>query len=1244
MSRLHRNWLVALALLLVLAATALVWALYSEAGLRLVLGRVLASTGGKLTIESAEGRLAGPLVLRKLRWRDTGVDVQIGQVTLDIAPFALLGKVAHVENLAITDAIIATTTTQTPPSDAPLPLQPPLDIQLDRLVIERVRLQRDGAETFVADRFSTSARWQRDSRLTIEKLALQAPQGEIRLDGEITPLAEYRGKADGRFRWQLDGTDYAGTLSAVNDGNLPRATLQLQAPLALQASVNADASNQPLATRDWLFALKAERFDARKLLKDSSLKTLALDLTGRFSATRGELAGTVDIDEYTVQVEPARYRLAQQTLVIEALSATSPMLPGRLDLSGELPLSADASAHLSATWKDLLLPAALVGQELAGSGNLRLAGTTRQFTLSAEMQIGPPGRPTDISLAASGNNERIALEHVLLQQHHNGKPAGSLNASGEVSLKPVPGWKLEVSANQLDPGTIAAGWPGTLNLQFATEGQQAADGVSATLKMPKLDGSLRQRPITGTADLRIAPGPAIDGTLALASGDSTLAVRGYGSETMTDAHMGFTLASLGDLLPQAQGRLRGQLGIKGRWPALTLDAQADGTGLVYADSRAASLTLSANIADLSAARGRLELLATGVNAAGQPFDRITLAAKGDRDSHELSAGALGSVLSTQLQLRGKLSGENWSGALNALTLELKDQPPWALEQPAALSYATGTTTLGELCLAAQGPRLCISGQHAADGSMQGRYRLERLPLATLTALSAPDTTLELSGEINGSGNLRRSAQGALDGSARISSAAGRIAYTDRPDQALLAYSDLAMDAAFSPSSQRLVVQGNLADGGSISGSLDASGAEQDLSGQIQLKLGNMSFVELFSSELAGTKGQLDGRLVFGGTVATPSASGQILVDGFVTEVPEAGLKLADGKIQVDLDNRGSVAISGSIRSGQGQLKISGSSGISADAPLDILIEGEDFLAADIPAAHLVLSPKLRVRRNEQGLVANGEIGMPRADIDLTRLPGGGAAKISPDVVIVDTDAAEHQAAQPITADVTVKLGEAVKLKGFGLDGKLDGQLVVVERPGRQTTGRGEIRVGGTYKAYGQDLKIQTGRLLFASTAIDNPGLDLKAVRELRDVTAGLRVQGTAQAPLLTVFSEPALEQSEALSYLITGRPLSALKSGEGDLVGAAAQALGSATGDLLAKSVGARLGVDAAVSDNAAIGGAAFTVGKYLSPKLYLSYGVGIFTPGEVITLRYKLSRLWELEAQNATTENRAGLNYRLEK
>jgi translocation and assembly module TamB len=72
---------------------------------------------------------------------------------------------------------------------------------------------------------------------------------------------------------------------------------------------------------------------------------------------------------------------------------------------------------------------------------------------------------------------------------------------------------------------------------------------------------------------------------------------------------------------------------------------------------------------------------------------------------------------------------------------------------------------------------------------------------------------------------------------------------------------------------------------------------------------------------------------------------------------------------------------------------------------------------------------------------------------------------------------------------------------------------------------------------------------------------------------------------------------------------------------------------------------DIGVSNNDALGGtSAFTVGKYLSPRLYLSYGVGLFDPGQVITLRYLFSHRWNFEAQNATDFSRASLNYRLER
>lgn len=1239
------KWLAAVLgfVVLVLAAAAF-WLLRTESGMRFALGQVTAATQGKLTIGTGEGRLTGPLVLRGVHWRDTGVDARIGTVQLDIAPLALLGKVAHIENLQLADVAVTTTTQPpAPPSDEPLSLQPPLDIRVDSLLAERIRIHHDGADVFAADRFATAARWTRGG-IAVDTLSLRAAQGEVDFKADISTAGDYRGAADGRFRWQVEGTDYAGTLNLASDGNLPAASVHLQQPVVLDLLIRAEASNLPLPERNYQFQLTAPAFAATKLLKDTALKTLGLDLAGTISAKHGEFRGMIDVDDYRVVIDPARYRLDGKIIAIESLAVTSASVPGSAELKGSVPLTGDAPAQLELVWKDVVLPAALAGQEIASRGSVTLNGTLRQFALAGDLSVGPPGQPADITLAVSGNDERIALERVQLQQQRGGKPAGSLTARGDVTLKPATGWKLDIGTDQFDPGAFAAQWPGAITAKLATEGHSDGTGLSASLQVVQLGGSLRQRPIKGTGGLRVAPGLVIDGALALASGDSTLTLKGRGGKNATDAQIGFTLVSLGDFLPQAQGRLRGTFDVRGQWPALAVSGRAGGSGLAVDGHRVTSLELSADIADVNAPRGSLELLATGVTTGGQQFDRISLDGKGDREAHELVFDARGDALATQLQLRGALKGGDWSGTLSQLRLAPKGQPEWNLEQPATLAWTGGAAKLGELCLAAQGPRLCVSGSQAADGSAEGRYRIERLPIALLAAIASPDATFVPSGEINGDGSVRRSAQGALEGSAKIVSAEGRIAYPERPDQPLLAYTGLALDATFAAQAQRIAIQGQLSDGGRIDGTIAIDGAERNLSGQLALGLGSISFVELLTTEVANTKGKLDGRLAFSGTLAAPAVSGQVLLEGFATEVPEAGLKLIDGKVQVDLDGDGRVAVTGSIGSGSGRIAIAGNGGLDATAPLEITLQGQDFLAADIPAAHVVISPKLLVRRNEHGLDVEGEVGMPKADIDLTKLPGGGVAQTSPDVVIVDAQAVEGKDALPITANVTLRLGDEVKLKGFGLDGSLNGQLVVVERPGRQTIGRGEIRVGGTYKAYGQDLKIQTGRLLFAGTAIDNPGLDLKAVRELKDVTAGLRVQGTAQVPVLTVFSEPALEQSEALSYLVTGRPLSGLKSGEGDLVNAAAQALGSATGDLLAKSIGARLGVDAAVSDNAALGGAAFTVGKYLSPKLYLSYGVGIFTPGEVITLRYKLSRLWELEAQNATTENRAGLNYRLEK
>jgi translocation and assembly module TamB len=55
-----------------------------------------------------------------------------------------------------------------------------------------------------------------------------------------------------------------------------------------------------------------------------------------------------------------------------------------------------------------------------------------------------------------------------------------------------------------------------------------------------------------------------------------------------------------------------------------------------------------------------------------------------------------------------------------------------------------------------------------------------------------------------------------------------------------------------------------------------------------------------------------------------------------------------------------------------------------------------------------------------------------------------------------------------------------------------------------------------------------------------------------------------------------------------------------------------------------------------------FTVGKYLTPELYLSYGRSLITGENLFRLRYDIYRRWQIETQSGS-ESGADLYYKLE-
>ena len=174
---------------------------------------------------------------------------------------------------------------------------------------------------------------------------------------------------------------------------------------------------------------------------------------------------------------------------------------------------------------------------------------------------------------------------------------------------------------------------------------------------------------------------------------------------------------------------------------------------------------------------------------------------------------------------------------------------------------------------------------------------------------------------------------------------------------------------------------------------------------------------------------------------------------------------------------------------------------------------------------------------------------------------------------------------------------------------------------------------GSYRAYGQSLDIQSGKILFAGGPVSQPGLDIRAARYPDpDVTVGVHVRGSLTEPELTLFSDPTMTQSEQLSWLLLGRALDQTSGQQSSLVARAALALGSSKGNQVLQNIGDKLGVDVGLGAGAGESSSetALTVGRYLSPRLYVSYGLGLFDQVSTVSMRYSLSSHWALETSSS--------------
>jgi autotransporter translocation and assembly factor TamB len=693
------------------------------------------------------------------------------------------------------------------------------------------------------------------------------------------------------------------------------------------------------------------------------------------------------------------------------------------------------------------------------------------------------------------------------------------------------------------------------------------------------------------------------------------------SEAGDDATLNLQLDDLGRWVVGARGQLtlQGRAGIQDRH----LSISGTGSNLHFGEVEIpeASLKLDYGIAG---SEMDLRLQAPTLRRGEYHLDNVEFAASGNPAQHQLQLQSRGRIAG-RLQLDGETRQGQWQGILQPTELATS-AGTWSLDQPVPLQWEAAQHTLKVAAHCWQHPEFTLCS-------------------APLKMGSKGDIALQLQGDVsafNGllpvgltaRGTLHSQLQLAWNGSA-LSTLEGAARVTELEVERLFGLGERvsiswdSIDLSASRQGESLVVSADVVRQGRrvLAGeALLPATAQESLTGSVTLDSLQLVTFAPWVTELSTLQGAVSGRVALGGTAADPTATGSLqLQDGKLAVVGNptelTGLNLV---LQINGD---SAQLQGQGLLGGGPVSLRGNIRAQPQLSLELAISGERHQILLPPASELLVSEELSLLLTGDLLDVGGEIHVHEGVLRQQELPEGSVG-VSRDVVQVDLrgNVISEQRPFDLRADILLHVAERFRVEAEGLTATLGGELQLRQAPGKSLQVFGNLNLqGGELFVFRQHLQVSRGTVAFSGTPT-NPELNIAAEREIRSegVKVGARVTGPLEEPELQVYSDPVMSQGEAMSYLVRGRGLDAGAGGDGTA---------------LALSVGAdivnRSGIVAGINrlpliSNVAFGASgdaddtAATVSGYIGNRIYVSYGVGLYEPINVLTARlYLQSRLW---------------------
>jgi len=1217
--------LLALLLVLVIAVASL---LYTPAGVKVAVWgaqKVLPA----LSIVNSSGSLLKGFTLGQVSYKDPYLDLAADNLTLVIDDSCLLTPAVCVTELGVSGVRFAMP--ELPPSqseveDLDTDSQPvteivmPLPIRVDRVALDDIALNILGNKV-VWQHFSTAA--------------------EITGSHLILKPTEWRDI--GLTLAPASGDDGATSKAEAEPVREPVVLPEVVLPLSIDI--------QRFTVKD--FILNGETPQRVNVLditastrgSDISLSKVIVDVP------QAKLDASADIslsDDYPLQLEAAidiamaplqNHKLKLQaggTLAELSLDAS---LKGTLDalLTGKLsPLDPLLPFDLSLSSQHIQWPIDKKAEFEVTDTAMTAAGNLNGFQFKAKTKVdGDPMPAVAADLTGQGDLTQVSLDTLVVDTL-----GGTISGNAKANWKESVSWQGKLDFSHIQPGLE---WPdakGDLSGRLRTSGgltkqggwfvelpELFVDGV--VLEQPfLLDGQLDANDKAGKGDVQLETD-----RLRLKHGPNGLTAKGslskeWAMSAQVDA------PDLAQSLPGLRGRVKGAVELSGKIAEPDIDLQLDGEALGWQDQASLQrFVLQGRVTPMPVLKADVRLTAAEGEFDSFKLAELALIFKGTEAQHSLTLNVDAEPVSADVSLSGQLDRKvGWKGVLQQGEFDT-EIGPWRLSSPTTLGYnfKTQLVNVAAHCWQQEASSLCLTEALEAGTSGHAKVAINNFGFERI-APYIPDA-VTLKGEVDANMEATWAPEASPYVKAQIRLPAGSVSQQDDPEAPALTvgWEKVTVNAEMKQDILNADWLVALTDNGDISGRARVTQltGEQQLEAKLNIDRLMLGFLAPLIKGYEQFDGQIDANLAVAGPVMHPAVNGVFKLTKLEAIGRKVPLDVEKGDITATF-NGYNATLHGDIITPDGKLLLRGSGDWQdlANWKSELQVNARDLEVSMPPMLALKVSPDLIIKAAPQYAEITGNVAIPWGRITIDQLPES-AVSVSDDEVLLTGDLqpieAEPVIPFEIKTNISVNIGKNVKLSAFGLESRLVGELNVRQKDkGPLVYGEVNLR-DGTYRSFAQELVIRKGQILFNGPA-DQPYLAIEAIRDPNnvedDVIAGIRVSGPADEPTVEIFSDPAMPQQNALSYLLRGKNLDTESGGggSGDAMTTALISMGLAKSGQLVGNVGEAFGVQDLALDTTGSGDdSQVTISGYIAPGLQVKYGVGIFNSIPEFTVRYRL-------------------------